>query len=63
MLEHSADIREIQEYLGHAGLSTIQVHVYVTQSHLKKTYTKIHPASLQDNNVKASEVNTYLMNS
>ncbi|MFT4939652.1 MAG: integrase/recombinase XerD [Paraglaciecola sp.] len=63
MLEHGADIREIQEYLGHADLSTTQVYVHVTQSQLKKTYAKTHPAAIQDNNIKASEINAYLINS
>jgi integrase/recombinase XerD len=63
MLEHGADIREIQEYLGHADLSTTQVYVHVTQNQLKKTYAKPHPAALQDNNIKVSEVNAYLINS
>lgn len=63
MLEHSADIREIQEYLGHADLSTTQVYVHVTQSQLKNTYAKTHTAAIQDNNIKASEVNGYLINS
>lgn len=45
MLEQGADIREIQEYLGHADLSTTQVYVHVVQAQLKKVYKQTHPAA------------------
>mgnify|MGYP003676864097 CR=1 FL=1 len=63
MLEHGADIREIQEYLGHADLSTTQVYVHITQNQLKKTYSKTHPEAINGNNIKASEINTYFISS
>lgn len=59
MLEHGADIREIQEYLGHADLSTTQVYTHVAQTLLKRTYSRTHPAALCKQKLKKSETAQY----
>ncbi|MCP3850424.1 MAG: tyrosine-type recombinase/integrase [Gammaproteobacteria bacterium] len=59
MLENGADIREIQQYLGHADLSTTQVYTHVTNVQLKKTYQKSHPAAKSSKKSIASQLSRY----
>jgi integrase/recombinase XerD len=46
MLENGADLRMIQELLGHAYLSSTQVYTKVSIEKLKEVHTKTHPAKL-----------------
>lgn len=43
MVENGADIRQVQEFLGHATLSSTQIYTHVSLGKLKDSYTQAHP--------------------
>jgi integrase/recombinase XerD len=43
MLSGGADLRAVQEMLGHANISTTQVYTHLTSEHVRRSYERAHP--------------------
>lgn len=58
MLDGGADLRVVQELLGHADLSSTQIYTHVTKSRARKVYMSAHPLAREKNELEKQTAET-----